>query len=327
MRTMISLRVRAAHVAGVALMLAIPAAAVALSAGLADAQSAQAQTALPVSLDRHWMAYGQKLAVTGNAAAANAGRRLLLEYAPKRGAWRVIGSGPIRSDGRFRLVAPMRQSGSVRVIAAPAGSSTRTAVSAEVIPGGGAAIPASTPKGVVVAAKLVSGSGPLDTLAGQHVAVHGTLLPRRAGRVVRLELGTGHGWRAVAAARTQANGHFVVRYAPSGTGASAVRVRFGGDAFNVAARGRGRRLTAYRDSVASWYADGGSTACGFHAGMGVANVSLPCGTHVTFRYGGRTVTAVVDDRGPYVGGREWDLNQNTAGALGFNGVDTVWSSR
>ena len=33
--------------------------------------------------------------------------------------------------------------------------------------------------------------------------------------------------------------------------------------------------------------------------------------------GGRTVTAVVDDRGPYVAGREWDLNQNTAAALGF----------
>jgi hypothetical protein len=32
------------------------------------------------------------------------------------------------------------------------------------------------------------------------------------------------------------------------------------------------------------------------------------------------------DPGPYVGGREWDLNQNLAGALGFSGVDTVWSS-
>ena len=53
---------------------------------------------------------------------------------------------------------------------------------------------------------------------------------------------------------------------------------------------------------------------------------LPCGTQVTFHYGGRTVTAVVDDRGPFVGGREWDLNQNVAGALGFGGVGTVWSS-
>jgi rare lipoprotein A len=327
MRTKTSLRARAVYVAGVALMLGVPATAVALSDGVADAQSAQPQTALPVSLDRHWMAYGQKLAVTGNAPAFNAGRRLLLEYAPNRGAWTVVGSGGVGSDGRFRLVATMRQSGSIRVIAAPSGSSSRAVVAAEVIPGTGAAIPASTPKGVVVAAKLVSATGLLDTQAGQHTAVLGTLLARRAGRVVRLELGNGHGWRSVASARTQANGHFVLRYTPSGTGASEVRVVFGGDAFNAAAWGRGRRLTAYRESVASWYDDGGNTACGFHAGMGVANVSLPCGTHVTFRYGGRTVTATVDDRGPYVGGREWDLNQTTAGALGFNGVDTVWSSR
>jgi rare lipoprotein A (peptidoglycan hydrolase) len=60
--------------------------------------------------------------------------------------------------------------------------------------------------------------------------------------------------------------------------------------------------------------------------MGVASKALPCGTHVTFVYGGHRVTAVVDDRGPFVDGRDWDLNQNTAAALGFGGVDTVWSS-
>ena len=38
------------------------------------------------------------------------------------------------------------------------------------------------------------------------------------------------------------------------------------------------------------------------------------------------MTATVDDRGPYVGGRTWDLNQNTAAALGFGGVGTVWAS-
>jgi rare lipoprotein A (peptidoglycan hydrolase) len=86
------------------------------------------------------------------------------------------------------------------------------------------------------------------------------------------------------------------------------------------------RLTVYGQSVASWYEDGGATACGFHAGYGVANRSLPCGTRVRLRYGGRSVTAVVDDRGPFVGGRDWDLNQNTAAALGFGGVGTVWTS-
>ena len=50
------------------------------------------------------------------------------------------------------------------------------------------------------------------------------------------------------------------------------------------------------------------------------------GRRSRFRYGGRTVTAVVDDRGPYAGGRDWDLNQTTAAALGFGGVGTVWST-
>jgi rare lipoprotein A (peptidoglycan hydrolase) len=59
----------------------------------------------------------------------------------------------------------------------------------------------------------------------------------------------------------------------------------------------------------------------------VANLSLPCGAKVRFMNRGRTVTAVVDDRGPYVAGREWDLNQNTAAALGFSGVGSVWSTR
>ena len=86
-------------------------------------------------------------------------------------------------------------------------------------------------------------------------------------------------------------------------------------------------LTVYSESAASWYYDAGNTACGFHAGLGVANRSLPCGTKVRLHYGGHTVTATVDDRGPYVGGRDWDLNQGTAAALGFGGVGTVWVSQ
>jgi rare lipoprotein A (peptidoglycan hydrolase) len=85
-------------------------------------------------------------------------------------------------------------------------------------------------------------------------------------------------------------------------------------------------VTVYQPAVASWYTDAGSTACGFHAYYGVASPSLPCGAHVRFVYGGHTLQAVVDDRGPFVPGRSWDLNQNTAGALGFGGVDTVWTS-
>jgi rare lipoprotein A (peptidoglycan hydrolase) len=84
-----------------------------------------------------------------------------------------------------------------------------------------------------------------------------------------------------------------------------------------------RRNPPMFTQLASWYYDAGATACGFHATYGVANKWLPCGTKVTFAYHGRQVDAVVQDRGPYVGGRVWDLNQGLAGALGFGGVDYV----
>jgi len=74
---------------------------------------------------------------------------------------------------------------------------------------------------------------------------------------------------------------------------------------------------------ASWYWDRGQTACGFHAVYGVANRYLACGTRVLFRYRGRQVTATVQDRGPFVYSRLFDLNQNVAGALRFSGVDTI----
>jgi rare lipoprotein A (peptidoglycan hydrolase) len=79
----------------------------------------------------------------------------------------------------------------------------------------------------------------------------------------------------------------------------------------------------FQRAVASWYYDGGPTASGWHAYYGVANKYLRFGTRVLFRYRGRTVRAVVDDRGPYIYGRTWDLNQNVAGALGMSGVVTV----
>lgn len=82
-------------------------------------------------------------------------------------------------------------------------------------------------------------------------------------------------------------------------------------------------------ATASWYEDAGSTACGFHAQYGVASpkvvyaANVVCGEHVEFFFHGRSVRATIDDAGPFVSGREWDLSQSTAGALGFSGVQTV----
>jgi rare lipoprotein A (peptidoglycan hydrolase) len=162
----------------------------------------------------------------------------------------------------------------------------------------------------------------LSSLNGQRLAVKGQMYPRLPGRIVRLQGRRGEGWQTLATTSTGRGGRFTLRFTPTG-GSRAMRVEFAGDRQNAKAATPAGSAASYQQAVASWYDDGGSTACGFHAYLGVANKSLPCGAHVTFSYGGRTVTATVDDRGPYVGGREFDLNQNTAAALGFGGVGTV----
>ena len=74
---------------------------------------------------------------------------------------------------------------------------------------------------------------------------------------------------------------------------------------------------------ASWYNDrSGRTASGMRAHYGVAHRTLPFGTQVqiTNPANGRSVNAVVTDRGPFIKGRTLDVNQNVARALGFSGT-------
>jgi hypothetical protein len=167
----------------------------------------------------------------------------------------------------------------------------------------------------------------INALGGQTVHIRGHLLPALRGSRVRLDGLFGGHWRTLASSRTGRSGGFDVRYSTAGDpGQHRLRVLFKGDRFATLAKAKAGSLTVYTPMVASWYDDGGDTACGFHAYYGVANKSLPCGTKVRFAYRGHAVTATVDDRGPFVPGRDWDLNQNTAAALGFGGVDTVWAS-
>jgi rare lipoprotein A (peptidoglycan hydrolase) len=77
--------------------------------------------------------------------------------------------------------------------------------------------------------------------------------------------------------------------------------------------------------VASWYGKpfhGRRTADGTVYDMGgysVANKDLPLGTFVWILNldNGRTCCAVVNDRGPYVAGRDWDVSAAVAGRLGM----------
>jgi hypothetical protein len=315
---------RTVRVAAGALMLAAPSSAVALAVGQADAQSA-----LQIDVNTKQLAYGDAVRVNGTAPSRVAGDRVVLQFA-RAGArgWQALSAATIGRDGHFHFSARLARTGRVRAISVPGRTVPRTAALGVSHDSGGGAL-ASNPRKVSVRPSFRLQPRSIDVLGGQVFTVRGKLLPAVAGRKVRLEERRRGRWHLIASAHTGYNGGFGVRYRSAGAfgaGGRSLRVRFDGDRQNTDTSTHAGRFTVFNSSVASWYYDAGNTACGYHAGLGVANKYLPCGTKVTFRYGGRTVTATVDDRGPYVGGRTWDLNQNTAAALGFGGVGTVWST-
>ncbi len=187
----------------------------------------------------------------------------------------------------------------------------------------GAERPTATP---AAASRLVVAHATVASASGGTVFVHGLLLPAQRRAQVKLLARAGRQWRTVAVARTARNGHFSFRYRVQEIGTTPVEVRYGGNAHARAASASAGQIVGLEPTVASWYYDQGNTACGFHATYGVANRTLPCGTKVTISYGRRTVVATVDDRGPYVYGRSFDLNQNTARFLGMWGVAQVLAS-
>jgi rare lipoprotein A (peptidoglycan hydrolase) len=164
---------------------------------------------------------------------------------------------------------------------------------------------------------------------GRTGVVEGQVWPHAGNRRVTLRL-DGDKVRTV---RTGRGGRFRIRFRAPRPGvyrAAATAHRTG-----TAKRDstRGKRINVYRATAASYYGPGlygNLTACGqtlAPSTVGVANRSLPCGTKVTFRYRGRTVTARVIDRGPYAAGREWDLTSALKAKLGFGSTGTVLSTR
>jgi hypothetical protein len=318
-------RARSVQAAIALIMLAVPASALALtSTASSDTHPAPTTSALSMRVAPRQPRFNQPVVVSGVAPASDVGHSAIVE-ATWRGqpVWRVLGDARVGSGGHFRLTGRLRRSGYVRVIDVAAPVAT-AAVGTSLTPPSGAT--ASAPVPVNVAARFSVPQRSRNVLGGSPVVVRGRLMPGRSHRAVRLQGRVGRGWRTVASARTGAAGSFRLRFVPSAGLQRGLRVVFAGDPANARSVARVGQLTVYGQDVASWYYDAGNTACGFHAGFGVANRTLPCGTKVRFRYGGRSVTATVDDRGPFVGGRNWDLNQNTAGALGFGGVGTVWVS-
>ncbi len=82
-------------------------------------------------------------------------------------------------------------------------------------------------------------------------------------------------------------------------------------------------------AVASWYGPGYTNP---HLASGepydpnaysAASRTLRLGTMLRVAYGGRAVTVRINDRGPYVHGRDLNLSQAAAAALRLPGIGTV----
>jgi hypothetical protein len=115
--------------------------------------------------------------------------------------------------------------------------------------------------------------------------------------------------------------------APAGPQATRAYPRIGavGPAAGAPLDGKLPTFTA----VASWYGPGftrermaGGEPYDPNA-FSTASRTLRLGTLLRIGYGGRVVTVRVNDRGPYVRGRDLELSQAAAAALGLPGVGTV----
>jgi rare lipoprotein A len=167
----------------------------------------------------------------------------------------------------------------------------------------------------------------LHVRAGRRVAVVGAVRPGAAGLKARLQIRRGGRWATIDRDRTAGSGRYLLRDRRQSPMSARARVRVS------RVEQRLGRVNVYRWASASWYGPGlygNRTGCGgtLHAGrVGVAHKWLPCGSRLTLRHRGRTVRVRVIDRGPYVGGREYDLTERTAERLRFRGHGPILTTR
>ncbi len=181
----------------------------------------------------------------------------------------------------------------------------------------------TTPKAAVTGVKVTERR--LNVHAGSRVLVAGRTGPAKSA--VSLQVRRRGRWITLDRDRASASGRYVLRDRVRQPMSVPVRVKGA-----TASRALGR-LNVYRYANASWYGPGlfgRRLGCGGRLGysqLGVAHKTLPCGTKVTLRHGGRSLRVPVIDRGPYVGSREFDLTAATARRLHFRGHGSILSTR
>jgi rare lipoprotein A len=302
-------RARGGRLRGIALAACLATTATGLLAAPEAAGAESATVTMNGAGTQKVIRHGDRVRLNGRAPSPGAGRTVELEYTPRGPGWQLAARTTTAADGSYRFSTRPRRSGAYRARTDAGPSATRR---------------------IAVAARL-AGRVSRHVRTGSLVRVRGRLAPGFAGRTVRLELRAGGRWQTVDRSRTGRGGRFRAVWRPLSSGRYRLRVHFGGDRRNTAtSRTLRGRTHVYRPSQASWYGPGlygNSLACGGVLGsgtLGVAHRGLPCGTRVTLRFRGRSLTVPVVDRGPFSGSREWDLTSATKRRLRFGDTGTVW---
>lgn len=164
-------------------------------------QSDTAGTPIQIAVRDGSLRYGAAVDVRGRLASGRPGVPVALQYRPAGAAvWLELRATATRAGGAFRLRAPLRRSGAVRVVDA-----TPHAFAAQDV----VAAPTASPEHAVrVAAALRTDRVRRNLAAGRTVRVHGELRPGGAGRSVALQLRRAGRWRTVDRDRTSAGGAY-----------------------------------------------------------------------------------------------------------------------
>ena len=286
--------------------------AVLMTIGFPIAQTATGQDASVSMSAEKRLAYGEELKVRGQVAGGEPEQQVELLYAPRGEDFRTVDRARTGRRGGYLLRHRPNRTGSIRVRSAGA--------------------TASASRTVKVAARIVADERE-HAKVGDRVRVAGRLEPGYRGRRVLIQQRKHGRWVTADRDRTARGGHFAASWeVQRDAGRYRTRVLFRGDTRNPRSIDK-TRLFVYSPGHASYYGPGlygNTTACGqtlTPSTMGVANRWLPCGTRVTFRYHGNTVTVPVIDRGPFHSTRIWDLTYATKQKLGFGSTGVVWATR
>jgi hypothetical protein len=284
----------------------LPLAGLATTTSIAIAAT-QPSSPAQISTSDGMVPYGTPIALGGSVPGSSGAAVSLHFRAAGSGDWQLVRRLSTDPAGSYRAVIRARRNGAFR------------AVPAEGEP--------SQPARIRVRARASLHAANRNPMVGGTVRLQGLVKPG-GRRSVRVKVG-GRALRTT----TNGEGAFAVRWSPNGAGSFRASAVVGKNSLARAGHSAARTVTAFRRSAASWYGPGlygHPLACGgtlTPGTLGVANRTLPCGTKLTLRYHGRSVRVRVIDRGPFAGGREFDLTEATKRQLRFPDLGYVLSSK